>query len=396
MRCPKCKHEQKNTFECEACGLIFAKYRQVLERKKQEEAQEEALLAEKAGNADKAGEKAGEKAGTLKILQLFLLVVVVAATTYYFTGYRQQKSLEHIAVAVPVDTALPVEEIKQTPTQTEPQAVDAEVQAPPQAAKNTQSAIERARQATVSIETPWGTGSGFFVNENYIVTNRHVVEFDENKLADFKKKMETTRRLIELEQQKITEMKRTWRQMPKGPSRSQLAIIIADHEEELHRVLPQFQEGQRQLAQLDRKVQPSDIKIFLADGSEHAANYLLVSETSDLALLSLFAGDAPYIERPPGMIGMQQGDKVYTIGSPVGLRHTVTAGIFSGYRQQETNGQIYLQTDAAINPGNSGGPLIDERGFARGVNTMILRDTQGIGFAIPIEKVFEEFRSTLY
>ena len=96
------------------------------------------------------------------------------------------------------------------------------------------------------------------------------------------------------------------------------------------------------------------------------------------------------------MIGMQQGDKVYTIGSPVGLRHTVTAGIFSGYRQHETNGQVYLQTDAAINPGNSGGPLIDEHGFARGVNTMILRDTQGIGFAIPIEKVFEEFRSTLY
>lgn len=381
MRCPKCRHEQKNTFECAACGLIFAKYRQVLERKKQEEA----LLAEKADNADKAGEKAGNG---LKFLQLFLLVVVVAAITYYFTGYRMQKSFEHTAVAVPVDTAQPVEKIKQ--------AVDAQVQAPPQAAKSRQSAIERARQATVSIETPWGTGSGFFVNANYIVTNRHVVEFDENKLVDFKKKIETTRRLIELEQQKITEMKRTLQQMAKGPSRSQLAIIIAGREEELSRVLPQFQEGERQLEQIDRKIQPSDIKVFLADGSEHGANYLLVSETSDLALLSLFAGDSAYIERPPGMIHMQQGDKVYTIGSPVGLRHTVTAGIFSGYRQHETNGQVYLQTDAAINPGNSGGPLIDEHGFARGVNTMILRDTQGIGFAIPIEKVFEEFRSTLY
>ncbi|GAB6192962.1 S1C family serine protease [Desulfocastanea catecholica] len=386
MRCPKCQHEQKNALECAACGLIFAKYRQVIERKKQEEA----LLAEKA---DKAGEKAGN---SLKILQLFLLVVVVAATTYYFTAYRQQKRLDHIAVTAPVDTALPVEELQQTPTQAEPQPVDAQVQAPPQAAKSTQSAIERARQATVSIETPWGTGSGFFVNENYIVTNRHVVQFDENKLADFKKKIETTRRLIELEQQKITEMRRTLQQMPKGPSRSQLAIIIAGREEELNRVLPQFQEGQRQLARLDRKVQPSDIKIILADGSEHGANYLLVSETSDLALLSLFAGDSAYIERPPGMINMQQGDRVYTIGSPVGLRHTVTAGIFSGYRQHETNGQVYLQTDAAINPGNSGGPLIDEHGFARGVNTMILRDTQGIGFAIPIERVFEEFRSTLY
>jgi S1-C subfamily serine protease len=389
MRCPKCKHEQKNGPECESCGLIFAKYRQVLERKKQEEA----LLAEKTDNADTSGEKAGK---IRKIFQLFLLVVVVAATTYYFTGYRQQKNIEHSVVKAVVDTALPVEEIRQATTQSEVEAVDTEVKAPSQAAENTQSAIEKARRATVSIETPWGTGSGFFVNENYIVTNRHVVEFDADKLAEFKKRIETNRRLIELERQKIDEMRRTWRHMPKGPSRSQLGIIIADREDALNRVLPQFEEGQRQLEQLDRKVQPSDIKIFLADGSEHAANYLLVSESSDLALLSLFAGDYSYIERPPGMIAMRQGDKVYTIGSPVGLRHTVTAGIFSGYRQHETNGQVYLQTDAAINPGNSGGPLIDERGFARGVNTMILRDTQGIGFAIPIEKVFEEFRSTLY
>ncbi len=379
MRCPKCKHEQKNTLECAACGLIFAKYRRALERKKQE----------KAGNA--------ARAGGLKILQALVLVVVVAATTYYFTAYRQQKSLEHIAVTAPVDTAaLPAEELQQTPTQTEAQAVVTQVQAPPQAAGNTQSGIEKARQATVSIETPWGNGSGFFVNENYIVTNRHVVEYDADKLVELKKRIETNRRMIELERQKIDEMRRTWRQMPKGPSRSQLAIIIADREDALNRVLPQFEEGERQLEQIDRKIQPSDIKIFLADGSEYVANYLLVSETSDLALLSLFAGNWTYIERPPGMIGMQQGDKVYTIGSPVGLRHTVTAGIFSGYRQHETNGQVYLQTDAAINPGNSGGPLIDERGFARGVNTMILRNTQGIGFAIPIEKVFEEFRSTLY
>ncbi len=87
---------------------------------------------------------------------------------------------------------------------------------------------------------------------------------------------------------------------------------------------------------------------------------------------------------------------MYTIGSPVGLRQTVTAGIFSGYRKREDNDQVYLQTDAAINPGNSGGPLIDEFGFVYGVNTMILRNTEGIGFAIPIETVFEEFGSDLY
>lgn len=381
MRCPKCENQQINALECEACGVIFAKYRKVQERKKEEAAQK----AEKAAKTEKSGIG-------LKILQVILLVVVVSATTYYFTGYRQPEALNQIAAKSPPVATV---ELPQATRQV-PKVVAQTRQPSHQSAMNGQSVIERARNSTVSIETPWGTGSGFFVSKNYIVTNRHVVEFDEEKLADFKGKIETTRRLIELEQQKIRDMKRTLRQMPKGPSRSQLVIIIASREEELNRILPKFQEGEKRLDQLDRKVRPSDIKIVLADGSEHEANYLLVSETCDLALLSLYAGDWSYIKRPPEMLRMHPGDKVYTIGSPVGLRSTVTAGVFSSYRQQENSGQVYLQTDAAINPGNSGGPLIDEHGYARGVNTMILRDTEGIGFAIPIEKVFEEFRSTLY
>jgi serine protease Do len=122
---------------------------------------------------------------------------------------------------------------------------------------------------------------------------------------------------------------------------------------------------------------------------------MVVSEEYDLALLALFSDDATYIKRPPDGRIFRQGDKVYTIGSPVGLRNTVTSGVFSGYRVRESDNQMFLQTDAAINPGNSGGPLIDENGYVHGVNTMILKNTEGIGFAIPIAKVFEEFGSTL-
>jgi len=379
MRCPKCKHEQQNTLECEACGLIFAKYRKVQERKKQE-------AAEAAENKEKSG------AG-MKILQLVVLVIVVAATTYYFTAHRQtvvpgQEMSEPLSSVVTAEPAPVEQQVKKVVAKAPQPTV--------QPTLNVQSAIERARKSTVSIETPWGTGSGFFVNKNYIVTNKHVVEFDENKLAEFRSQIENNRRMVELEKQKIDEMKRTMRQMPHGPSRSQLSIIIDNHEKELNRYLPQLEEGEKRLAQLDKKIQPSDIKIILADGSEYVANYLLISENSDLALMSLFSGDWTYIERPPAGGSLHQGDKVYTIGSPVGLRQTVTGGIFSGYRQRQENGQVYLQTDAAINPGNSGGPLIDEQGHVLGVNTMILRDTEGIGFAIPIEKVFEEFSSTLF
>jgi len=384
MRCPKCNHEQKNKLECEVCGLIFAKYRKVQIRRKEEEA----LRLAKADKKKEAG-------SGLNFLRILALVVVVAGSTYYFTGYRQQQERNQAAV-IPE----PVKMIDQKEMEHKKTSMVAVMQQPIASPQppilNMQNVIERARNSTVSVETPWGTGSGFFVSKNYIVTNRHVVQFDEQKLADLKRKMETSRRMIELEQQKISEMKRTLQQLPKGPSRSQLSIIIARHEEELNKFLPRYREEERKLELLGRKIQPTDIKIVLADGSEHVANYLLVSGTSDLALMSLFDGEWPYIERPPHNIGMHQGDKVYTIGSPVGLRHTVTAGIFSGYRQQHIDGPVYLQTDAAINPGNSGGPLIDEHGFVRGVNTMILRDTEGIGFAIPIEKVFEEFRSTLY
>ena len=351
MYCPKCRNEQKNSVECEACGLIFEKFRRAQNRKKKD-------AALKLEGLEKVASEEKSSSG-LKLFQVLILIVLVAGTTYYFTGYRPQEKEDTIVVAPP---EVPTEEA----TVMEQKVPDPVVQsqALPQPALNAQTAIQRARKSTVSIETPWGTGSGFFVNKNYIVTNRHVVEFDEKKLASFKQKMERTRRMIELEKQKISEMKRTYSKMRKGPSRSQLGIIIASREEELRRVLPQYEEGERRLAELDRKVRPSDIKIVLNDGSEHFANYLLVSETIDLALLSLYAGDWTYIERAPGDFGMQQGDKVYTIGSPVGLRQTVTGGIFSGYVKQGSSEQVYLQTDAAINPGNSGGPLIDEHGFA--------------------------------
>ncbi len=87
---------------------------------------------------------------------------------------------------------------------------------------------------------------------------------------------------------------------------------------------------------------------------------------------------------------LQQGTQLYTIGSPSRLGYTVTAGIFSGYRVFDEH--QFLQTDAPINPGNSGGPLITSDGNVVGINTMILRDTEGIGFAIPAKVLFEEFK----
>jgi len=87
---------------------------------------------------------------------------------------------------------------------------------------------------------------------------------------------------------------------------------------------------------------------------------------------------------------MKVGEWVVAIGSPMGLSHTVTAGIVSAKGRSGLNIATYenfIQTDAAINMGNSGGPLVNLDGQVVGINTAILGPNGGnigIGFAIPI------------
>jgi S1-C subfamily serine protease len=133
---------------------------------------------------------------------------------------------------------------------------------------------------------------------------------------------------------------------------------------------------------------PAAIKVILLNGQELSVYDIEYSDDYDLALLTLEGPSQEPIK--PNFRQLNPGTKVYTIGNPSGLRHTVTAGIISGYRTYQESGTV-IQTDAPINPGNSGGPLVDEQGQVLGVNTMILTNTEGIGFAISIQDVWDEF-----
>ena len=79
------------------------------------------------------------------------------------------------------------------------------------------------------------------------------------------------------------------------------------------------------------------------------------------------------------------------IGSPLGTySNSVTSGIVSAKGRSITTDNNesltnLIQTDAAINPGNSGGPLLDAGGNVIGINTAIASNSNGIGFAIPID-----------
>jgi len=367
--------------ECEACGVIFARYKLAQNRL------QEAQVAK-----DEARKK---RSGRLwSIVQTLVLILLTAGTTYYYVNSNQQPA---VVPATPGKTAVAAESAAENPVRPE------STQQPVVSQNNARNVkasrpmtIEEARKATVSIETPWGSGSGFFVSDNFIVTNRHVVQMDENLLAEFRHKVEQTRELVELEKQKIRDMRARLRETKHAPTRGQLEIIIGESERNLNTIMPQLEDAERRLAKLKEKMRPDDVKIILADGTSQVANFLLVSERHDLALMSIYVNDVKHLSRPPENSRIQQGDKVFTIGSPVGLRNTVTSGVFSGYRKDPKDGSLFLQTDAPINPGNSGGPLIDENGYVRGVNTMILQDTEGIGFAIPIDTVFEEFGSSIY
>ena len=113
-----------------------------------------------------------------------------------------------------------------------------------------------------------------------------------------------------------------------------------------------------------------------------------VNKFKDLALLKIDDPGAPKFAAV--VVGQTEtlavGERVFAIGSPLGLERTVTEGIVST-KTREMQGELFLQTTAQINPGNSGGPLFNLRGEVIGVTNMKISLGEGLGFAIPIEQV---------
>jgi S1-C subfamily serine protease len=92
---------------------------------------------------------------------------------------------------------------------------------------------------------------------------------------------------------------------------------------------------------------------------------------------------------------VQVGDEVLAVGSPRKMFFSVSRGMVS-YLNRKLDSVEYLQTDLPINAGNSGGPLLDRDGKVVGVVSFILRDSQGIAFALPIDYALERFAAELH
>ena len=134
------------------------------------------------------------------------------------------------------------------------------------------------------------------------------------------------------------------------------------------------------------------IQLGFADGTTSGATVLVTKPESDIAVLA--PDRLPDLVVPAVMAGPPPvGDAVYAVGNPLGLTHSLTAGIVSATDRTIPTGRGPLsgliQFDAAVNPGNSGGPLLNRAGQVVGIVTALANPANqdffvGIGFAVPI------------
>jgi len=132
----------------------------------------------------------------------------------------------------------------------------------------------------------------------------------------------------------------------------------------------------------------TEVMVTLANKQEYPAQVIGRDPKTDIALVKI-APTAPLTAASLGdSAGLRVGDWVLAVGNPFGLSNTVTAGIVSAKDRVIGAGPYddFIQTDAPINPGNSGGPLFNLQGEVVGINTAIIPNGQGIGFAVAVNQ----------
>jgi S1-C subfamily serine protease len=364
MQCPNCLKEQSSETQCDFCGVIFEKY---LRRMNSPE-----ILVPPPSSQVLGG-------GSGLVWVVVVTVVLIAAVSFYMVSSRKKSVVRKVETVT-------VESHSQTNSRPRAQGSIRDKLLAGFLPKNK---IEVARNATVYIETDWGTaGSGFFIDDScHIVTNAHVVKVDADELNDASEIRDKLKTQIEKERQYLLQV----RLSQEYEDHARIREAWAKREAELKVQMDKYNEMDEIIGKAGSG-SPLSLKVLLIDGSELPVRSIQVSDKYDLALLTIDGVDSPSISRASAK-NLAQGQKLFTVGNPKGLKFAVTSGIFSGW--QDINGIRVLQTDAPINPGNSGGPLINSNGEVVGVNTAIQSDSEGIGFALPIELVSSEFSGYL-
>ncbi|MCW3844075.1 trypsin-like peptidase domain-containing protein [Micromonospora yasonensis] len=128
-------------------------------------------------------------------------------------------------------------------------------------------------------------------------------------------------------------------------------------------------------------------KVFLERSDQRfEATIVRVNKDKDIAQLSTSARFKALV---PAATPVKSGQQIVVVGAPLGLQDTVTTGVVSAFREDDTGPVI--QFDAPINPGNSGGPVINGSKEVVGIATAKARDAEGIGLAVPIKTACDTF-----
>lgn len=136
---------------------------------------------------------------------------------------------------------------------------------------------------------------------------------------------------------------------------------------------------------------PHNITVETYGGTKYKVSVLGINEQQDIAVLIVQDAKFPYLDIAD-LSTMKTGDDIYAIGAPHGMAYTLTKGGISA-KERIVKNQSYIQIDAPINEGNSGGPLLNDAGLVLGMNTLKMSDSEGIGLAIPINRVCEYLKS---
>jgi len=134
----------------------------------------------------------------------------------------------------------------------------------------------------------------------------------------------------------------------------------------------------------------SRLFIKMSDDSEERipAKVIGWDREFDIALLKAEI-DPEYIFSVSKKYEPELGDKIFAIGSPGGLKNTMTSGSVSSLSRQLQPLGDSLQIDVPINPGNSGGPLLNSNSEVIGIIFAGIEQFEGVNFAIPVSDVKE-------
>jgi S1-C subfamily serine protease len=135
------------------------------------------------------------------------------------------------------------------------------------------------------------------------------------------------------------------------------------------------------------------IEVEFSDGARAMATPIDRDSKLDLALLEISAQQAS-APRLGSIANVSIGDEVFAMGAPRRMAFSLHRGMVS-FVGRDFDGVRYLQTDLPANAGNSGGPVINDRGEIVAIMSFILRESEGLAFALPIDYALERFEARL-